>query len=129
MHPTSSLCSTWWGLSILPVLETLNWHWNLFYCYMYLYSITHHYSVNAISYTKNEWWNIVLTHSTQLVGWNDSNKCIWGGHYHTLALISGSQCHSKMQLYSLILHNIEGQLCPRKDVTKLMTNSWNEWLC
>jgi hypothetical protein len=82
LHPSS--CGPRDGDTVLPILKTLNWQWNLFYCYIYFAIYIYHYSANTMPYTKHESENNVLTpQHTICVGRNDSNQCMRNGQYRT----------------------------------------------
>jgi hypothetical protein len=51
--PQSSCSGPHGGDCVLPVLKTLNWQWNLMYCYVHSRIRFSHYSFHT-TYTKNE---------------------------------------------------------------------------
>jgi hypothetical protein len=93
LHPSS--CGPRGGDSVLPVLKTLIWQWNLFYCYIHLSLLCEHDSLHK-KWTGEHYINTTAHNMC----WSEWFKpCTQNGQYCRPALVSVSRRHSKMQPY------------------------------
>lgn len=55
------------------------------------------------------------------IDWNDCNQFTQGSHYCIFIVLCRSLCHSKVQLYVLILQNTKRHLHPKNYIAKPLT--------
>jgi hypothetical protein len=110
-------------LSALPVLKTLKWQWNLFYCYIYLHLYNTYLSLLCKHDSLHKKWTV-----EQYVNTTAHNTC-WSEWFRPMYAERSvpktrfgqrGLRHSKMQPQPLILQNTERQLCPKKNITGLV---------